>query len=196
MITLPDLPAPNGVEPSLIDYGVNLRAALGGGTVRVNRPGNRFRLNVTFPLMTPEVARVFVSRLIRAKQEGLRLPYPLLSETQGSPGSPVVNGAGQSGTAIALRGLTAGYAFAEGSWLSIVGGGQHYLHNVTNAVTANGSGLATVSIAPALRFPFPDGAVVHIAQPMVDGFVDGESADWTIRVDHLVQLGFTIEEFA
>jgi hypothetical protein len=196
MITLPDVPAPNGAEPSLIDFGVNLRAALGGTTVRVNRPGARFRLAVSYPLMTPDVARVFVSRLIRAKFEGLRLPYPLLSETQGSPGSPVVNGAGQAGTAIALRNITANHPFREGSWLSIVGGGRHYLHNVTNAVTANGSGFAMVNIAPALRFPFPDGAAVHVAQPMIEGFVDGETADWTIRVDHLVQLAFTIEEFA
>lgn len=195
MITLPDIPAPNGVEASLIDFGVNLRAALGGATVRVNRPGARFRLAVSFPLMTPDVARVFVSRLLRAKFVGLRLPFPLLTETQGSPGNPVVNGSGQAGTSIALRAISPGHVFREGSWLSIVGDGQHYLHNVTNAVTTDNAGQATVSIVPPLRYPFPDGAAVHVAQPMVDGFVDGDTADWSIRVDRLVQLGFTLEEF-
>lgn len=195
MITLPAVPAPNDAQPSMIDFGANLRGALGARTVRVDRPGNRFRAAISYPLMTPEEARVFVSRLLRAKASFVRMPWPLLGVDQGMPGSPVVNGAGQAGTAIALRGLTSAYQFQEGFWLSIFGGGQHYLHNVTNAVTASGGGLATVNIVPALRFPFPDGAVVNVAQPMIDGFVDGESTDWAIRVDRMVQLGFTLEEF-
>jgi hypothetical protein len=194
MITLPASPAPNDAQASMIDFGVNLRGALGARTVRVDRPGNRFRAAISYPLMTPAQAAIFVSRLLRAKSTFVRMPWPLLGMDQGSPGSPVVNGAGQAGTAIALRGLTASYPIAEGFWLSIEGGGNHYLHNVTNAVVASGSGLATVNIVPALRFPFPDGAVVHLAQPMIDGFVDGESSDWAIRVDRMVQLGFTLEE--
>lgn len=196
MITLPSSPAPNGVTPALIDPGVNLRAALGGATVRVTRPGARFRVGVTFPLMAPDIARVFVSRLIRAKFVGLRIPFPLLGESQSTAGSPVVDGSDQAGTAIALRNVNPGHVFREGSWLSIVGDGQHYLHNVTNAVTANGSGQATVSIAPALRYPFPDGATVAVTQPMIEGFIEGETADWTVSVNRLVQLAFTLEEFA
>lgn len=195
MITLPSVPAPNDAQPSMIDFGANLRGALGARTVRVDRPGNRFRAAISYPLMTPEEARVFVSRLLRAKASFVRMPWPLLGIDQGAPGSPVVNGAGQTGTAIALRGLSPGFTFQEGFWLSILGGGQHYLHNVTNAVTATAGGLATVNIVPALRFPFPDGAVVNVAQPMIDGFVDGESTDWAIRVDRMVQLAFTLEEF-
>ena len=196
MITLPSSPAPNAATPALMDPGVNLRAALGGATVRVTRPGARFRVGVTFPLMAPDVARVFVSRLIRAKFVGLRMPFPLLGETQGTPGSPVVDGAGQAGTSIKLRSINPGHVFKEGSWLSIVGDGQHYLHNVTNAVTTDNAGQATVSIAPPLRYPFPDGAAVHVAQPMIEGFVEGDTADWSVRVDRLVQLGFTLEEYA
>lgn len=195
MITLPTTPAPNDAQTSMIDYGANLRGALGARTVRVDRPGNRFRAAISYPLMKPAEARVFVSRLMRAKSTFVRMPWPLLGISQGAPGSPVVNGAGQAGTAIALRGLTPNYPFLEGYWISLFGGGQHYLHNVTNAVNATAGGLATVNIVPALRFPFPDGAVVNVAQPMIDGFVDGESTDWAIRVDRMVQVGFALEEF-
>lgn len=194
MITLPTDPAPNDAQASMIDFGANLRGALGAATVRVDRPGNRFRAAISYPLMTPSEARVFVSRLLRAKASFVRMPWPLLGISQGSPGSPVVNGAGQAGMSIALRNLTPAYQFQEGFWLSLLGGGRHYLHNVTSAVTANGSGLATVSIVPALRFPFPDGAAVSVAQPMIDGFVDGQGTEWAVRVDRMVQLGFTLEE--
>lgn len=196
MITLPSVPAPNDAQPQMIDFGANLRGALGSATVRVDRPGNRFRAAISYPLMTPAQARVFVSRLLRAKATFLRLPWPLLGISQGAPGAPVVNGAGQAGTAIALRGLAPGYTFQEGFWISLLGGGRHHLHNVTNAVTASAGGLATVSIVPALRFPFPDGAVANVAQPMIDGFVDGHSTDWAIRVDRMVQIGFALEEIA
>ncbi|MGL5447903.1 MAG: hypothetical protein ACRDBL_11395 [Rhabdaerophilum sp.] len=195
MIELPDWPGPNGAEAALLDFGINLRAALGGATVRVNRPGARYRVALSYPLMTAAEARPFVSRLIRAKSAGLRVPFPLL-ESQGNPGAPVVDGAGQAGTTLNLRGATVGHVFKEGSWLSVVGGGRHYLQNVAASTMVGADGRAALPIAPMLRFPFPDGAAIHAAEPMIDGFVDGDTTDWTLRVDHLVQLGFAIEEYA
>src|SRR3546814_1909417 len=67
----------------------------------------------------PILSRIFIARLLKAKREGLRIPYPLIDVPQGAPGSPVVDGADQSGTTINLRGLTPGYAAKEGYWLSI-----------------------------------------------------------------------------
>src|SRR3546814_10400759 len=73
--------------------------------------------NISFPPMLPSVSRIFIARLLKAKREGLRIPYPLIDVPQGAPGSPVVDGADQSGTTINLRGLTPGYAAKEGYWL-------------------------------------------------------------------------------
>ena len=125
----------------------------------------------------------------------LRVPYPLL-DPQGSPGAPVVDGAGQSGTSLAVRGLTPGYAVKEGFWLSIVDAdGQHYLHTATAPVRADTSGDATLSIAPMLRVPFADGAAVNLAVPMVEGFVDGNWG-WDIPVNRLTAVQFPLEEAA
>lgn len=197
MITLPESPWPNGVTPRLLDYGSVLRPALGGAALRIDRAGSRFGAEISFPPMKPATARVFVSRLLDAKSEGLRIEFPLIGVSQGLPGSPVVDGAGQSGKSLDITGLTPAYAFKEGYWLSIEdASGQHYLHNCRSNVVADGSGDATISITPALRVPFADGATIHLAKPMIEGLVDGEEWSWQIPVEKLIALVVPIEEAA
>lgn len=195
MIELPTSPAPNGVAPKLIDYGFTMRSPTGGSSLRLDRAGSRFAAEISFPPMKADTARVFVSRLLEAKSEGLRIEFPLLGVSQGNPGSPVVDGAGQAGKTLNVRGLTPGYVVKEGYWLSIVdANGQHYLHNARAVVTADGSGDAALSITPALRVPFADGAVIHLAKPMMEGLVDGDGFNWQIPVNRLIALAVTIEE--
>lgn len=197
MIELPDRPAPNGVAPALVDFGITLRPSTGAEVLRVERKGSRFRLGISYPPMKPDTARTFVSRLLRAKSEGVRLPFPLLDAPQGSPGSPVVDAAEPAGTTLPIRGLTPGYAIKEGYWLSIEDeNGRHYLHNVAAPVRADAAGKATVTVVPALRWPFADGATVHLAKPMVEGFVDGNEWGWMIPVNRLIAIEFPLEESA
>lgn len=195
MIELPASPAPNGVTPRLIDYGAVLRSPTGGASLRLDRAGSRFAAEVSFPPMKADTARVFVSRLLDAKSEGLRIEFPLLDVPQGSPGAPVVDGAGQAGKTLNVRGLTPGYVAKEGYWLSIEDAdGQHYLHNVRATVRAAADGTASLAITPALRVPFADGATVHLAKPMIEGLVDGNEFSWQIPVNRLIALAVTIEE--
>lgn len=198
VITLPEKPAPNGVAPALLDFGLTLRPATGGPVVKVSRAGSRFRIEVTFPPMVPAVARVFLSRLLEAKRAGhLRIEFPLLGESQGVPGSPVVDGAGQAGTTLKLRGLTPNYRAKEGYWLSIADAtGQHYLENVRGMATAGADGKMTLTVEPPLRHPFPDGAQVFLAQPMVEGFIDGGEWSWSVDVARFSGISFTLEEAA
>jgi hypothetical protein len=147
--------------------------------------------------MKPKEARVFVSRLLDAKSEGLRIEFPLIDVDQGLPGSPVVDGAGQAGKTLDIRGLTPYYGFKEGFWLSIEdASGQHYLHNCRSNLVTGSDGKATIDITPALRTPFADGATIHLAKPMIEGFVDGNEWSWQIPVDKLIALSVPIEEAA
>ena len=194
MIEFPDNIAPNGCTPTLMDYGGVLRSAIGGATQKIDRLGSRFRVELSFPPMTESDGRIFVSRLIRAKREGLRVEYPLLSVDQGLPGSPVVNLAGQTGFALSVRGLTPNYTGKEGFWLSIVNSGQHYMHNVAGNFTASAAGLATIPIFPALRVPFLDADVVHLGKPMIEGLVDGDEIGWQMSLAHHIEFSVAIEE--
>ncbi|MGV7119550.1 hypothetical protein [Sphingopyxis sp. 550A] len=197
MITLPDAVVPNGIDIALIDFGGILRPPLGGPIQRVNRLGNRFRASVSLPpIPNAELGRVVVSRLIRAKTEGIRLELPLASVDQGSPGNPLINGAGQTGSAITVDGLRPGYGYSEGFWLNIVTGGRFYLYNVAGSGKANGSGQATIPIAPALRKSPADNDAIHLQKPMIEGFVIGDEVAWSISLAHHIGISFEIEEAA
>lgn len=197
MLTLPEWPAPNGATVTAVDRGGVLR---GASALRVNRLGNHYRASVTYPPMNDaERARVFVSRLIRAKRQGLRLPYPLLDVDQSQCGNGVVvDGAGQAGASLALRGLSPAIVVREGFWMSVEDAdGQHYLHNVGADVLVGADGRAVVSVADTLlRRDFADGARVHLVKPMIEGLVEGDDASWELAVDRNLSIAFMIEEAA
>lgn len=194
MIELPTGMHPNHAAPSLIDFGMTLRPVLGGAAQRVDRPGSRFALVLSFPPMRGDMANVAVSRLMRAKSEGLRVPFPLLVP-QGSPGATVVDGATPSGTTLPVRGGTPNWRWREGWWLSVESSdGQHYLHNLAAAGALDASGDGDLPIWPMLRAPFADGDSVHLARPMVEGLPQGDATDWEIPVGRLIRLSVPFEE--
>lgn len=197
MIELPTTPQPADVTATLLDYGMVLRPASGAPALRVNRGGSRYSVQVSLPPMTADTARQFVSRLQSAKREGLRMPYPLLGLSQGSPGSPVVNGTDSAGTTLKLRGLTVGYTIKEGYWLSLTNAaGVSFLHNVRATVVASAGGTATLTVEPPLRSAFLDGATVRLSAPIVEGIVTSD-VSWSLPADRIVTgLGFTLEESA
>ncbi|MGW8189528.1 hypothetical protein [Sphingomonas hankookensis] len=197
MLTFPDHIAPNGATPALVDRGGVLR---GASALRVNRLGSHYRIAMTLPPLDAAAgAAVVVSRLIRAKREGLRVPYPLLDVDQSACGvAVVVDGAGQVGGVLRVRGLPAGVTVREGYWLSIESsGGQHFLHNHGGDVIADGSGRAGLLVGDTmLRRSFADGARVHLVKPMIEGLIDGSEQAWSLSVDRNAGIEFTIEEAA
>lgn len=193
MIELPGFAVQGFAVPTFLDAGFTQR---GLQTLdRIDRKGGRFRLACGYGPFHPEQARVMVSRLIAAKQEGIRIPFPL-QHSQGSPGAPLLNGAVTTGRVIVLDGLTPGYTCKEGYWLSLVKSGQHYLHSVRTGGVANASGQLTMTLNEMLRTDFADNTVVHLAKPMVEGLVDGDEWAWQLSVDQVTPIEFTLEEAA
>ena len=193
MIELPSSPAPNGMEPVVLDPGLIQR---GASSTRVDRLGGRYRIGFSYPPMPADKARTFTGRLTRAKREGVKVTLPLIVP-QGSPGAVVVDGEDQAGTTLNVRGMNVGYPAKEGFWLTIVdANGQGYLHQLTETVRADGAGEATLTVEPPLREFFADGATVEMGAPWIEGFVDGEDWGWSVPVNRLVSVAFTVEEFA
>ncbi|PZP18132.1 MAG: hypothetical protein DI607_05750 [Sphingomonas hengshuiensis] len=198
MIELPDGVHPNGASPALVDFGGVQKGATGGAALRVDRNGNRFRVAMTLPIGRGLSAQRIVSRLIQGKTKGLKVEYPLQGVDQGYPGAPVVDGAGQAGDTIHLRGLTPHYVAEEGFWLTIYDAtDQGYLHQVGAQSFAGADGKIILSIQPNLRVPFADGTRVELACPTIEGLVEGDEMSWSLALGGLVDsLAFTIEEAA
>lgn len=197
MIELPDWAVPNAANPGLIDYGGFLTPGLGGEVQRLDRMGNRFVIGVSLPpVFSGDKGRVLISRLIRGKTEGVRIEFPLLAFSPGSPGTPKVNGPGQAGRTLICDGFTPNYAVREGQWFSLLHAGRHYLHNVDAEAIANAAGQVSLSISPMLRVEPADNDELHFAKPMIEGFILGEEWRWQMSLDHHFAIEFEIAERA
>ena len=195
MIELPAWAIPNDAPSvALVDAGGTMRSPLNTAALRVNRPGSHYRVALAFAPFEAREGRVIVSRLIRAQREGLRVEFPLAEPQPIGPGV-VVDGAGQAGLSLRVRGLTPRAVVREGWWLSIEPeAGPRCLHNVGGEAIAAADGTATLALGEALRAPFADGVRVNLARPMIEGLVDGDAREWSLSVDQLTSISFTIEE--
>jgi hypothetical protein len=197
MIDLPDWPGPREAVPFVQDFGGTLTPSVGAQTQRLNRLGTRYGLRVTMPpLESRREGRVWVNRLVRGMQEGARMEYPLLDFNPGSPGSFVVDGAGQAGTSLVISGGTPNYAFREGQPFSLEVGGQHYLDFIAEPSLADASGAATITLTQMLRVSPADGDALHFGKPMVEGLVVGDEVTWHLALDRFIGIEFALAESA
>ena len=95
-------------------------------------------------------------------------------------GTPLVCGASQLGMTLNIDGLPVGRVIPKGKWFSVIISGQRFAYMTTAEATANGSGQAGLSIFPMLRRSPPDNAVIELAEPKLEGFVQLPQS-WAVR---------------
>ena len=192
MIELPAFARFSSFSATMMDAGFTQRGVQ--SLSRVDRKGARHKIMLACPPYGPEEGRTMVSRLIRAKQEGIRVPLPIL-HSQGSPGNVVLAANVSTGRIIEVSGGTPGYFCKEGYWLSLENAaGQHFLHSVSSPVRFSNTGTATLTLDVMVRDTFVAGNKVHLAKPMVEGFVEGDEWAWGFAVDLLIGIEFALEE--
>lgn len=194
-LLLPAWPAPREIVPSPVIPGGLQSTATESDDFWLNRLGARYSIDFSMKPMTPEQADQWSDLEETNATVVMRIPQPGLDI--GAPGAPEVDGSGQSGSSIAIKGLTPHYAVRRKQWLSIVTGGRRYCYRARSEVVADASGEVVVPIRPMLRKPHLDGDVVEIAEPMIEGIALVADGAWAIRADdRLVYLAFTIKERA
>jgi hypothetical protein len=194
MITLPSSPGPRAVSWQPIDFGQTLPGALGGADQRVNRLGNRWACTVELPPMRPEKARAWSAALVRGLQEGVSWRIRQVGTPTGSPGTVLVKGAGQGGLNLLCDGFTNGFVLYAGQWLSILTGGQRYLHQSVSTQVAGASGELTIALDFPLRVTPADNSPVELGAPMIEGLL-ADVPGWSLDPDRLARgFSFTIAE--
>ena len=194
-ISLPALSRLATVKPRLIRFGADLTPSLGGPVQRLNRLGSRWAVDVAVPSLTYAGARLWLGARLEAErtQNTLIMAWPKTPDP-GALGTPLVNGATQAGTSLIVDGLTAGVTIPAFTFFSLSVSGRNYLYAVTTATTANGSGQATLPIAPMLRASPADNAALTFSAPQIEGFFDGATIDWNVDELATVGLSFTLSE--
>lgn len=187
MQTLPTGVHPARVSLAQVDFGFNQESAAGTMT-RIDRPGNRWEAEVEFPPQPADTARQLVHRVVRGKSDGLRVAVPLMGLSQGSPGTPLVDGAASAGRSLNIKGLTVGYQIKEGYWLNLIdAAGVRYLHQVAEDGTVGGTGKITVKVDPPLRYATADGQTVVLDAPVIEGLITSVNG-WTTSPAAIVEV--------
>lgn len=169
-----------------------LSPAFGGADQRLSRKGSRFALDVTIPALSAAGCGVeLVADLLQGEAETVVLAIPeyLPAVAYGSPLAVGVT----SGSVLPVKGLVAGASIRKGKFFSIILSGQRFVYMVTASTVANGSGQASVPIWPMLRRPTVADAVIELAAPKIEGFVD-PGQEWSISSLRALGLSFTIKE--
>lgn len=192
-------PTTRGVKidkPRMIDWGGQLKPALGGPIQTIMRLGTRHAIDITLPVMRVEPdGRIWASRLRQAKLYGALLPFRQDGFSVNQPGSPVVNGAGQTGTTLALSGFRGGYAVREGQAFSIITNGRRYLYFAAASAIAAAGGTLSLTIFPMLRVSPANGDTCEFGKPMIQGSLSGNEVAWTRMTAPVVDFGtISIEE--
>ena len=176
---------------ALISTKNTLTPAAGGDEQEIRRKGSKYALTFSMPVMAYSQSMAWSDLHAESETVVMRVFQPGFDT--GYPGAPLVKGSGQIGSALLVDGLTPGHVIYKGQFLSVITGGQRFLYRARADVTVSEAGEATVLLGTLLRRPPADNAVVELAQPMIEGFVR-DLGEWTVGVDRLVSLQFTVRE--
>ena len=175
-------------SPSLVYSSI-----LTGAVQTASLPGARWMVEMEWPPMRSlnSAALEAVLARLRGRQNRLVLWHLARAALTGTGGgTPVVNGAGQTGATINISGLPnslTGWAL-PGDMLGI--GGE--LKMVTASVDSNGSGQATVNVEPPQRVAPANGSAIVTAAPTAKFVLSDDTVRWTHEPARLV-TGHRIE---
>ena len=175
--TLPTSPAfkslsITSVQPTLISKAIS-------GRRQARQIGGQYwKMTVSYPPMTrAQFAPIYAFIVAqRGSFESFIVIPTVVSNPLGSAGgTPLVNGASQTGRSLVTDGWTNSTAiFVAGDYLKLAGNDKVYM--VTADATSNGSGSATISIEPAL-----------VASPANDEAIAFENIPFTVALTTGVQ---------
>lgn len=192
-LILPTTPRPSKMTPRPISARGETRPSSGGPVGRNLKPGTRWAWDLEYPPQSYVDSLAWDDLLSEDETCVMDILQPGL--VIGNPGAPLINGAGQSGRTLNLKGLTPGYGFRKGQWLSIILNGQRFAYKSSALATANGAGNMALPLRTMLRVPTINNALVEIAEPKAEGWVTLAPDAHSISADErLIRLRFTLEE--
>lgn len=155
-----------------------LRPATGGPRMPVDRPGDHWAIEIDAPAFRASCGQAFMADIVRGRSQPLAIQIPEPGIDKGTPGAVVIDGDGQSGEVLAVKGGTPGAILGKGWFISLLTDGHWFAHMIAETVVLDVNGEASVTLWPMLRVPHADNDLVEIVKPMIEGFaVDGGEYD-------------------
>ena len=168
----------------------------------VRHAGARWSATISIPPEKRSDSEYWNSFLLRLRGQfgTFLLGDPNAATPRGSAasaaGTPVVNGASQTGNELAIDGLPAsatGYLKA-GDYIQLGSASTSRLYKVLEDVDSNGSGEATLNLWPDLRSSPADGAAVVVSNAKGVFRLSNNEAVWTINNAGFYSISFAAVE--
>jgi hypothetical protein len=196
-ISLPTTAIPlDGLQWQVVGGGGILRPMVGGVEAFAGRMGDKMAVTGTLPTMDADCAAAWVAAALASRTQKLCVlwtlpaPYGLAGA-----GTPLVKGAGQTGSTLLVDGLTAGLVIPRRTPFNIQdSSGRVYLHFTTSEVTANGSGEATLAFGPMMRVSPADNSTVQLAAPKLRGWLNDGGVSWSEERLEFHSVPFAVRE--
>lgn len=172
--------APAEMEWALVANTQTFTSPLSNAVQTVELPGARWR--VSFTLRNLDEADTAALQAFLAQLRGRAGRFTLHNFARAEPrgtarGTPLVKGAGQTGTSLLIDGMTVGATLLAGDFFAVNG---ELKMAVANA-TANGSGEMTVTFEPPLRASPADNAAVTLSSPTATFMLNSDDTAVSIR---------------
>jgi hypothetical protein len=195
IVPMPSSPAPRSIEWNATDAVAALVSPFSGQQQIQNWQAGWLSASVTMPPMKDSHARAWVAFLLACQgvQNVFQLGDPFRAAPLGSgAGSPLVNGAGQTGFTLATKGWTPSAAgvLQPGDLLQI---GYRLYTNLT-ALNADGSGNAIASIWPNIRESPADATAIALSNTQGIWRLENNARSWSISEMKTYGLTFKIRE--
>ena len=161
----------------------------------VAHAGQRWEVDVTLPAMNRADAEQWVAFLIslRGRFGTFTLGDPVGASPRGSAGgTPLVNGASQTGGTLNIDGCTASQTgwLKAGDYIQLGSAGSATLHKVLADADSNGSGEVALDIWPYIRTAPSDNATVVVTNTIGRFRLADNEQNWSIRETALYGITF------
>lgn len=203
ILSLPASPRFKAGDFRLLTNVFQHRSAADGSTQTVEKAGAHWALEAVLPPMTRAVAAPWLAFLASLDGPAGRFYAgdPFVTTPLGSvPGTPLINGASQTGNSVITDGWTATQSniLKEGDLVAwdLPSGGRS-LHMITADVNSDGGGNATLTIHPPLReSPATNATVITASPTCVMRLTDNDATHWEIDAAGIFRASFSaIESF-
>ena len=187
--------------PASVTWGVRANtqvmvSPLNGSVQTLELPGARWIAQLAFPPMAEAAAAALQVWLMRLRGQANRAS--LYNHARQMPrgtavGTPLVNGAAQTGSSLITDGWTAAATLLAGDFFSV----NSELKMVTADATADGGGNMTISFEPPLRSSPANNAALTTSKPTALFILQEPETRWTTRPGKITSLDLSfVEAFA
>lgn len=173
---------------------MSLEPEFGGETTRLQRL-SKWAVDVEMPPLSYPSAMKWFARLTKGDVTPLALKLPQPEVALAADGALVVDGAGQAGTTLNVRGGVAGYPLGEGRWLSLMvaARSRSYLYMVDDDVSIDVAGKAAIKLSLPIRHRPADGDALTVEEPVIWGLTE-INPGWSVESFFETGVRFTLTE--